>query len=404
MSDPILVVKGLSVEYSGQMVLEVEQLAVQRREILTLVGPNGSGKSTLLKVLGLLERPKRGEVWFDGARVPYQPQRLLELRRRMAIVFQAPLLCDATVAQNVALGLKLRRLPSREIDRRVGLWLDRLGISHLKDRPARRLSGGEAQRTSLARAFVLEPEVLLLDEPFAALDPPAREALLAEFQEILAEARTTTVFVTHDRGEAFNLGDRVAVLLQGRVAQMGSPEEVFCRPASEEVAWFVGVETVLPGQVVSCKDGLAVVDIGPTTVEVEGDCCRGDPVCVCLRPEDITLCDGSQPSWSGTRNVLEGKVAKTMPSGPYVRVIVDCGVPIVALVTRPSFRNLDLGVGKRVVLSFRSAAAHLIRRAVPLPPGEGEVFPNPFPPGGGRSGWGGHPGFTPHLNPPPQGA
>lgn len=361
MSDAILAVKDLRVEYGGQAVLQVEQLAIHRREILTLVGPNGAGKSTLLKVLGLLERPTQGEVWFEGERVPSRSQRLLDLRRRMAIVFQAPLLCNATVAQNVALGLKLRRVPSAEIDRRAEVWLERLGIAHLKDRLARKLSGGEAQRTSLARAFVLEPEVLLLDEPFAALDPPSREALLAEFQEILAEARTTTVFVTHDRGEALSFGDRVAVLLNGRVAQVGAPEEVFYQPATEEVAWFVGVETILPGQVVSYTGGLAVVDIGCGTVEVARSGCGDDAVFVCLRPEDINLCVGGHPSLSGS-NIFEGKVMKTMPAGPHIRVIVDCGVPMVALLTRPDFRNLNVSVGKRVLLSFKSAAAHLIPR------------------------------------------
>ena len=362
MSDAILAVQDLRVAYGGQTVLEVEQLAVRRQETLTLVGPNGAGKSTLLKVLGLLERPTRGEVWFDGERVSYQPQRLIDLRRRMAIVFQAPLLCNTTVARNVALGLKLRRVPSAAIDRRVERWLDRLGIAHLKDRPARELSGGEAQRTSLARAFVLEPEVLLLDEPFAALDPPTRETLLTELQEIMSEAQTTTIFVTHDRSEALSLGDRIAVLFKGRLAQVGSPEEVFSQPATAEVARFVGVETILPGKALSLDDGLAVVDIGPGKVTVQGDCDGGDGVFVCLRPEDITLLAADPSPMGSVRNVLQGKVVKAALSGPHVRVVVDCGVPVIALVTKLAFRDLELGVGKRVVVSFKSTAAHLIRK------------------------------------------
>ena len=192
--------------------------------MLAVVGPNGAGKSTLVQVLALLERPARGEVLFDGAPASGNA---LPYRRRMAVVFQEPLLLDTTVESNVGSGLALRGVPVQEQRRRSTEWLERFGIAHLAKRSARTLSGGEAQRMSLARALVLEPEVLLLDEPFSALDQPTRAALIDDLDRVLMASRIATVFVTHDRSEALRLGDRIAVLMDGRMRQVGSPAEVF---------------------------------------------------------------------------------------------------------------------------------------------------------------------------------
>ncbi len=363
MSETLLEARDLAVVHEGRSVLEVPRLAVRRGEILTLVGPNGSGKSTLLRVLGLLARPGRGRLVFEGEEVPWdRSARLLELRRRTSGVMQEPLLCRMSVHQNVALGLRFRNLRRREIEDRVAPWLARLHITHLRDRPAGRLSGGEAQRVSLARALVLEPELLLLDEPFAALDAPTRHDLLEEFSAILGQARVTTVFATHDRGEALALGDRVAVLLQGRLAQIGPAEEIFARPASQEVARFVGVETLIPGRAVAIEEGLVHVDSPAGPLELMGDCRVGEAVTVSVRPEEITLLPGGPPPRSSARNVLGGRVVKIIPSAASFRVEVDCGVPVVARVTRPSFRELGLDVGSEVVLVFKAMAGHLLRR------------------------------------------
>ena len=181
----------------------------------------------------------------------------------MACVFQEPLLCRGSVLYNARLACRPRGVARPEADRRALDWLGAWGSAALADRPVDRLSGGEAQRTSLARAFAAEPEVLFLDEPFAALDAPTREALLDDLGRLLAATETTTVLVTHDRAEALRLGDRVAVLLEGRLAQIGPPGQVFGAPADEAVARFVGVENLLPGRVLAVKDGLPEVDVGP---------------------------------------------------------------------------------------------------------------------------------------------
>jgi tungstate transport system ATP-binding protein len=182
-------------------------------------------------------------VVFRGQRVTGSSD-LLAYRRRVTMVFQESLLLNTTVFGNVATGLKLRGIPGTEAAARVMENLNRFGIHHLMDRSARTLSGGEAQRTSLARALAIRPELLLLDEPFGALDPPTREALMEDLQVVLRDTRTTTVLATHDRLEALQLSDRIGVMAAGRIIQIGSPREVMGSPADDLVAAFVSVDRV----------------------------------------------------------------------------------------------------------------------------------------------------------------
>jgi tungstate transport system ATP-binding protein len=344
MSGSVLELRDAAVAYDGRAVLDVPHLAVRPGEVLTLLGENGSGKTTLLRLL----RSSR---------------RLLELRRRMASVMQQPLLCRMSVRRNVALGLRFRGLPKHEIERRVDTWLERLSISHLGDRRASKLSGGEAQRTSLARAMALDPEVLFLDEPFAALDAPTRQSLLQEFRTVLADSGVTAVFATHDRGEALGLGDRVAVLVRGRVAQIGATEAVFSRPERVEVARFVGIETLIAGRVTGAANGMVQVDCGEVRLHAEGNCEAGEDVYVSVRPEEIDLVEDGPPDTSDACNVLAGHVTKAVPGETHFRVEIDCGVRVVAVVNRARFREMTLGAGRRVHATFAARAAHLIRRA-----------------------------------------
>jgi tungstate transport system ATP-binding protein len=357
MSEKVLELHDVAVSYDGRRVLDVPHLVIRRGEVLTLLGENGSGKTTLLRLLGLLIRPDRGRVLFGGQEVDFgRARRLLELRRRMASVMQQPLLCRMSVRRNVGLGLRFRGLPKPEIAERVDAWLKRLSIAHLGARPATKLSGGEAQRTSLARAMAIDPEVLFLDEPFAALDAPTRQNLLQEFQTVLADSGVTAIFATHDRGEALGLGDRVAVLMGGRVAQVGSAEQVFSRPEKIEVASFVGIETLIPGRVTS----RAHVDCGHFQLETEDDCEPGDEVTVSVRPEEIELHD-AESAVEG-QNVIAGRVVKTVPAETHYRVEIDCGAQVVAAVSRARYREMRLKVGSRVQAAFPPRAAHLIRR------------------------------------------
>lgn len=360
----VLALEGIVVRPWAAFVLEVPALDVRAGETLALIGPNGSGKSTLLRVMGLLQAPDRGRVTFRGRPVTVGDG--LEARRRMAAVFQQPLLADMSVEDNVALGLRFRGVERGDRRARVGRWLERLGIGGLAGRPARRLSGGEAQRVALARALVLEPDLLLLDEPFAALDAPTRAALAHDLAAILRADRVTTVVVTHDRGEAQALADRVGVMFAGRLHQVDATARVFGEPASEEVARFVGVETILAGHVFDVEDGVAIVDIGGARLAIAGAAQRGDPVRVGIRPEDVTL--SLEPGGpSSARNQFTGTVRSLMPGSP-VKVLLDCGFPLVAAVTARSAAELRLAAGVRVTALFKASAVHLVDPAAPDPP------------------------------------
>ena len=258
---PLLEVHDLQVTRGGRRILEVDELVIRHGEVLTIVGPNGAGKSTLLLALARLLQPERGVITFEGR--PLAKADDIAYRRRIGLVLPAPLLLTASVFDNVAAGLRFRGIAAAEIRGRVDDWLARLSIAHLRDRPARQLSSGEAQRASLARAFVLEPRLLLLDEPFASLDPATRAALTDDFERLRSATSATCVMVTHDFDEAVRLGDRMAVLLAGRIRQCDSPERVVASPADADVAAFLGTEARVRGRVVAAGDGLVLVEVGP---------------------------------------------------------------------------------------------------------------------------------------------
>ncbi len=361
MSQPKLSLEDVRVRRGRAELIRVPHLDVLAGEVLVIVGPNGAGKSILLETLALLQKPTQGRVVFEGQSVD---GRELALRRRMAVVFQDPLPLRRSVADNVALGLTLRGVPRSVRRQRAAHWMRRFGIAHLARRSAMTLSGGEAQRMNLARAFALEPEVLLLDEPFSALDPPTREGLLDDLSVALRETGVTTVFVTHDRAEALRLGDRMAVMMGGSIRQVGTAAEVFAAPVDEEVAAFVGVETIVGGRVQSLADGLATIDVGDVVVQAMApDLDHGSEVLVCLRPEDVVLEPaGLESHPTSARNHLRGTVRRLTTVGGQVRVVLDCGFTLVAFITKRSLEEMSLKVGDEVVASFKATAVHVIPR------------------------------------------
>ncbi len=240
MTIPLVEVRDLQVRRGRRVVLSVDQLALAKGEVLAVVGPNGAGKSTLLLTLARLLRPQRGEIYFNGQSVTQESD--LKYRRRVALVLQDPLLFDMTVFDNVATGLRFRRLGKKQITATVEKWLTRLDIYALRERRAINLSGGEAQRVSLARALVLEPQLLLLDEPFSALDPPTHKRLITELATLLTETGTTTVLVTHDLEEAVKLGQRIGVILGNQLKQVGTLAQLSCSSDAKIRAFIAGAD------------------------------------------------------------------------------------------------------------------------------------------------------------------
>jgi tungstate transport system ATP-binding protein len=360
-SNPILEVKNLALKRGGTLVLDVPYFSLQEGEILSLIGPNGAGKTTLLQTLSYLLKPLQGELFFRENKVDTHHS-ALEYRRKLAMVFQEPLLFDTTVFNNVSSGLKIRGMEKSEIHSRVTEQLERFGIKHLGTRSAKTLSGGEAQRTSLARAFAIQPEILLLDEPFASLDPPTRSSLIEDLESVLQQTRTTTIFATHDRLEALRLSNRIAVMNRGSILQIGSPEEVMNHPVNEFVASFVGVETILAGRIIKKDGGTFVASVSGREVEAVGHVHLGEAVVLCVRPENVTLLTGSSREGTSARNIFPGKIVKIISLGLYQKVHLDCGFPLVAYVTNHSLEELLLTEGKEVKASFKATAVMVMRK------------------------------------------
>jgi tungstate transport system ATP-binding protein len=366
-SFPVFEAKDLQVVRGGSLILNVPLFSVGEGEIFVLIGPNGAGKSTLLQALAALLKPSRGEIFFRGRKIGVDIP-VLQYRRRLAMILQEPLLFDTTVYNNVASGLKIRRMKTGEIGPIVRRALERFGIAHLKDRSARTLSGGEARRASIARAFATNPEVLLLDEPFSALDPIMREALIEDLAQVLRETRITTIFVTHDRTEAFRLGTRLGVMKHGEILQTGSPEEVMNHPVDEFVASLVGVETILLGEVTRRSSRTFIASVSGQEIEAVGNLDPGEKVVLCIRPENVTLSNTASGASGSGRNVLHGNVEKITPMGLYQKVRVNCGFPLVSYVPTQSLTALRLKEGAEALASFDVAAIHVIRKDSPVDP------------------------------------
>ncbi|HVP66009.1 MAG TPA: ABC transporter ATP-binding protein [Anaeromyxobacteraceae bacterium] len=330
--------------------------------VTVLFGPSGSGKTTVLRCLAGLERPDaghvrfRGEIWSDAASGAFvSPQ-----RRGVGLLFQEyALFPHLTVAANVAFGLAA--LPAAEREARQRWATDLLRVAELAGRRPGQLSGGQRQKVALARALAPRPRLLLLDEPLSALDAPTREELRGELRHVLSQAGIPSLVITHDRAEALALGDRLAVLAEGAVRQVGSVPEVFSSPVDAVVARVVGTENVAPARLASRDGGLAWVEVGGARLLAVDPGHLDDEAYACVRAEDVVL-EPRATEATSARNRLAATVTSLVPEGPLVRVVLDCGFRLVALVTRQSAEQLALAPGREVVALVKASSVRLVPR------------------------------------------
>jgi molybdate transport system ATP-binding protein len=340
--------------------LDVE-LRTEPGRCLAIVGPSGAGKTTILRAIAGLHRPDRGRVslgdtaWVDRTEgVDLPPE-----RRSCGYLFQDyALFPHRNAEQNVSFALA--HLPRGERRQRARRLLDRFGVGELADAPILKLSGGERQRVALARALARDPDVLLLDEPLAALDPRTASAAGSELAATVATAGAPTVLVTHDFAEAALLADEVAVIDRGRIVQRGTPAELSARPASAFVADFTGA-TVLAGEATPGPDGTTRVALEGGGALTSTDLARG-PVAVAVFPWEVTIEPGTTDPRGSAMNLLNATVVSVTEIGNRARVGLTTPQPLVAEVTGSSVRRLELRPGSQVTASFKATATRLVAR------------------------------------------
>ena len=354
----LIEVVALCQRYNSKQALKGITLAIEKGEVFALIGPTGAGKTTLLRLLDQLDNPASGRIYFDGQDVLASPKFRFEIRRKMAMVFQKPIVFNASVYDNVAYPLKVRRCSRESIGRKVGRMLEAIGLDGFQGRNARTLSGGEVQRVALARAMITEPEVLLLDEPTANLDPVSVDLIEELILRFNREQGTTIVMATHDMSQGQRLADRIGVLMESELVQFGRAGEIFNAPRNIKIAKFVGLENILRGAMISNEGGIVRINVHDRFIEGMSDCQAGEEVYVCIRPEDITL--SLLKSSSSARNLFSGEISRLASSGALTRVSLDCGFPLVALITKRSAEELELEADKRVYASFKATAIHVI--------------------------------------------
>jgi len=325
-------------------------LEVREGEYFIVLGPTGSGKTLLLELIAGFYYPDKGRIFLKDIDITHLPPK----DRGIGFVYQDYMLFpNMNVRDNIAYGIRAKGL-EKEVVKKVEKLANLLGISYLLDRYPSNLSGGEAQRVAIARALAIEPDVLLLDEPLSALDPNLRLEIRKELRKIHKKMRTTTIHVTHSREDAMMLGDKIAVMNEGKIIQVGDAQEIFRRPKSKFVAEFVGVENIFSGRA-EREDGITLFHSEGITIQSSSNVI-GD-VHASIRPEDIIL--SLHKVESSARNCLKGRVTEIMDMGTIMRVMVDCGIPFAVNITRESCMEMGISIGKEVYLIFKAQNVNL---------------------------------------------
>jgi spermidine/putrescine transport system ATP-binding protein len=353
---PAIELVGVHKDYQshGEQVQAVRRLdlTIAQGEFFSLLGPSGCGKTTTMRMIAGFEEPTGGTVFLDGQDVT----RVSPNKRDVNMVFQSyALFPHLSAYQNVIFGLERKKVSKAEIRRRAGEIMEIVSLTGMEKRAPREMSGGQQQRVALARALVNRPRALLLDEPLGALDLKLRQQMQVELKRIQREVGITFVYVTHDQGEALTMSDRIAVMDAGRIDQLGSPREIYERPATRFVAGFIGTSNLLDGRVESVTGGVAVLTYGPgerVLVPVRGQTTVGDDLEVSVRPEKIDL--SQEPPAGADLSVLTGLVTEVVYHGTSTNYTVKSSAgPELVIFDQNAYSAEDLaGPGDRVYLSW----------------------------------------------------
>ena len=344
-----LSIAGTGKSFVGTRVLDNVNLGVKRGELVSLLGPSGCGKTTLLRIVAGLLQPDAGTVRLDGEDITGRPPH----RRNVGVVFQNyALFPHLTVAENVAFGLEARRTPREHTWATVARFLELVHMREFADRSVRVLSGGQQQRVAVARALAVRPKLLLLDEPFSALDRKLRETMQIELKRLLRELSTTAVFVTHDQDEALMMSDRVAVMNRGAIEQLADPATIYHRPATAFVLGFVGLSTRLSGSVVDVADGQIVLATAHGPIRATGTLPRGRKAFIAVRPERMNLY-----SAAGKENHIELPLRDIVFQGSKVQFHFDAAKGDQVVLETARLPEPQLEPGAKLKLSFAAADA-----------------------------------------------
>ncbi|MEA1961193.1 MAG: ABC transporter ATP-binding protein [Bacillota bacterium] len=343
----MLQLKGISKKL-GDFRLKSIILDVQENEYFIILGPTGTGKTVILELIAGMYKPDQGEIYYNKQRIDHLPPE----QRKVGFVYQDyALFPHLSVKDNIMYGLRSRKIAKREAKTRFDEITANLKIGHLLGRVPATLSGGEQQRIAIARALITRPDILLLDEPLSALDPNTRGLFQQELRRLHEDMGTTTVHITHDFSEALALGDRIAVMQDGGIVQVGPAIDVFRQPKSLFVAGFVGAVNIFSGfcdnQKISIAPGL----------EIAAVCKKKGETSISIRPEDILI--SRETFISSARNSLEGEITEMICQGPLYRITLDCGVLLQSLVSFQSVAEMDLKKGDRVWATFKTTAVNV---------------------------------------------
>jgi molybdopterin-binding protein len=335
--------------------LQSVNLTIPHGKITALLGPSGSGKTTLLRILAGLDTPTRGELFYGNTQIAANEQSVL--RQKATLVFQKSVFFHTTVYNNVAFGLQLKdEFSKEEISNKVGEALALVRLEGVEKRQAKKLSGGEQQRVSLARALVLDRELLLLDEPTVNLDPKNVSIIEESIQRVNQERNITIVLATHNMFQAETISERVALLIDGTIKQIGTNQDVFGK-SNKFLQSFARLENVFSGTAKPTKEGASIIEVNQH-LKIEAAFNKHGKVSVHVRPEDILL--SAESLKSSARNVFKGTIVGITDLGAIAKITVDAGKKFSIQITKKSLTEMKLNVGSEIFLTFKASAVRLI--------------------------------------------